>query len=163
MSGTSHTTRKRSPRVTPSGVLVLLALAACPPAPAPGQAPSGEPGREGERPVRTGEDALARALDERRSSLGIPGATAAIVGPDGVRWTGASGIAAPSRPMEPEMILEIGSVTKPFTAALVLTLVRDGALSLEDPLAHWRPEFPDAEKTTIRHLLQHTSGLHDCT
>lgn len=34
---------------------------------------------------------------------------------------------------------------------------------MDDPLARWRPDFPNADAVTVRQLLQHTSGLHDCT
>jgi len=65
-------------------------------------------------------------------------------------------------PMTLDTILEVGSVSKQFTAAAVLLLARDGRLSLEDPVRKYIPELPDfGSPITIRHLLQHTSGLRD--
>ncbi|HEX7486644.1 MAG TPA: serine hydrolase domain-containing protein, partial [Vicinamibacterales bacterium] len=59
-------------------------------------------------------------------------------------------------------IFEAGSVSKQFTAAAVLLLARDGKLSLDDPVRKYIPELPDYGKPlTIRHMLQHTSGLRD--
>ncbi|UTW61787.1 beta-lactamase family protein [bacterium SCSIO 12741] len=55
----------------------------------------------------------------------------------------------------------IGSITKPFTAAAVLILVESGELALEDRLNKYFPEFPRAHEVTIRHLLNHTSGIKD--
>lgn len=65
-------------------------------------------------------------------------------------------------PNRPDTIFEAGSVSKQFTAAAVLLLAHDGKLSLDDPARKYLPELPDYGKPlTIRHLLQHTSGLRD--
>jgi CubicO group peptidase (beta-lactamase class C family) len=62
----------------------------------------------------------------------------------------------------PDSVFEPGSVTKQFTAAAVLLLAQDGKLSLDDPARKYFPELPDyASAITIRHLLNHTSGLRD--
>jgi CubicO group peptidase (beta-lactamase class C family) len=64
--------------------------------------------------------------------------------------------------LAPESILEPGSVTKQFTAAAVMLLARDGKLSLDDQVRTYIPELPDyGEPLTIRHMLNHTSGLRD--
>jgi CubicO group peptidase (beta-lactamase class C family) len=61
-----------------------------------------------------------------------------------------------------ETIFEAGSVSKQFTAAAVLLLARDGKLSLDDPVRKYIPELPDyGVPLTIRHMLNHTSGLRD--
>lgn len=65
-------------------------------------------------------------------------------------------------PNRPDTIFEAGSVSKQFTAAAVLLLARDGKLSLDDPARKYVPELPDyGAPLTIRHMLQHTSGLRD--
>jgi CubicO group peptidase (beta-lactamase class C family) len=59
-------------------------------------------------------------------------------------------------------IYEAGSVSKQFTAAAVVLLALDGALSLDDDVRAWVPELPDhGQRITLRHLLNHTSGLRD--
>jgi CubicO group peptidase (beta-lactamase class C family) len=59
-------------------------------------------------------------------------------------------------------VFEAGSVSKQFTAAAVLLLAREGKLSLDDPARKYIPELPDyGWPLTIRHMLQHTSGLRD--
>ncbi len=64
--------------------------------------------------------------------------------------------------LSPDSVFEPGSVTKQFTAAAVLLLAQDGKLSLDDPARKYFPELPDYATTiTIRHLLNHTSGLRD--
>src|SRR4030065_1384207 len=51
---------------------------------------------------------------------------------------------------------------KPFTAASVMLLVREGKLRYEDRLTDLRPGFPEyGRDITLRHLLDHTSGLPD--
>jgi CubicO group peptidase (beta-lactamase class C family) len=65
-------------------------------------------------------------------------------------------------PNTPDTIFEAGSVAKQFTAAAVLLLAADGKLSLDDPARKYLPELPDyGTPLTIRHMLQHTSGLRD--
>jgi CubicO group peptidase (beta-lactamase class C family) len=62
----------------------------------------------------------------------------------------------------PDTIFEAGSVSKQFTAAAVLLLAREGKLALDDPARKYVPELPDyGAPLTIRHMLQHTSGLRD--
>src|SRR5687768_15426135 len=65
-------------------------------------------------------------------------------------------------PNTPQTIFESGSVAKQFTAAAIVLLQQDGKLSLEDPVKKYIPELPDYRgPLTIRHLLNHTSGLRD--
>jgi CubicO group peptidase (beta-lactamase class C family) len=65
-------------------------------------------------------------------------------------------------PNSKSSVFRIGSTSKQFTAACIVLLAEQGRLSLDDTLNHFFPEFPDyAEKITIRHLLNHTSGIRD--
>jgi CubicO group peptidase (beta-lactamase class C family) len=65
-------------------------------------------------------------------------------------------------PNSPATIFEAGSVSKQFTAAAIVLLALDGALALDDDVRRHVPELPDYGHTlTIRHLLNHTSGLRD--
>ena len=57
----------------------------------------------------------------------------------------------------------IGSISKTFTAVLVLQLVEDGKLSLGHTLGQYFPSLPNADSITIEQLLQHRSGLHNFT
>jgi len=59
---------------------------------------------------------------------------------------------------------QIGSVTKQFTAAAVMRLAEDGALSLDDRVRDWVPELHVRyDAVTIEHLLTHTSGMAEYT
>jgi len=65
-------------------------------------------------------------------------------------------------PNTPETVFEPGSVAKQFTATATILLALDGKLSLDDDIRKYLPEVPDyGTPITIRHLLNHTSGLRD--
>ena len=65
-------------------------------------------------------------------------------------------------PITPTSIFHSASVSKQFTAMAVLLLAREGKLSLDTDIRTWLPELPDyGHKITLRHLLNHTSGLRD--
>ncbi|MDW3651976.1 MAG: serine hydrolase [Bacteroidia bacterium] len=55
----------------------------------------------------------------------------------------------------------IWSITKTYTATMVLQLVEEGKLSLETRLKDFYPQIPHAEKITIEQMLRHRSGIHD--
>lgn len=62
----------------------------------------------------------------------------------------------------PDTNFRLASVSKQFTAAAILLLAQDGALSLDDPVRRWLPSLPAAaDGITLHHLLSHTSGLVD--
>lgn len=60
----------------------------------------------------------------------------------------------------PDSVFRIGSLTKQFTAALILKLASDGKLLLDDAAAKFLPFFADKKLFTLRELLNHTAGLH---
>jgi D-alanyl-D-alanine carboxypeptidase len=104
---------------------------------------------------------LQGILDQDLNRLKIPGMQAYVRTADGKTWSGASGTTdlGRKRVFQPDDILRVGSVTKTFTAVVILKLVEEGALNLEDPLSKWYPDFPNAGSITIRQLLNHTSGI----
>jgi CubicO group peptidase (beta-lactamase class C family) len=67
-------------------------------------------------------------------------------------------------PNAPDVKFRIGSLTKQFTAALILLLQEDGKLSLSDPVSAYLPDAPAAwSKITVYQLLHHVSGIPDFT
>ncbi|MCB0075937.1 MAG: beta-lactamase family protein [Anaerolineales bacterium] len=81
------------------------------------------------------------------------------------RFEGASGSAnlRDNLAMAPGGAFRIGSITKMFTATVILQLAEEGKLAVDDPLARWLPEvaaqLPHGDQITLRHLLTHSSGL----
>ena len=63
-------------------------------------------------------------------------------------------------PHAPDTRFRIASLTKQFTAALVLRLVEDGALDLDTPITAILPDYPAEQgRATVHQLLSHTSGI----
>ena len=98
---------------------------------------------------------------ERAESAGFSGAVLAakdgkVVAAVGVGSADLDG----KTPNSPATLFEIASATKPFTAAATIRLVQDGKLKLDDPISKHLPGVPaNCKEITMRHLLQHTSGI----
>ena len=92
---------------------------------------------------------------------GISGVALGIDMP-GCLWMGAAGLAdrAAGRAVVPGDRFPIASITKTFTAAVILQLVDEGRLDLGDTIDAF-VAFPSGDRITIRHLLAHTSGIAD--
>jgi D-alanyl-D-alanine carboxypeptidase len=115
------------------------------------------------------EAPLAERLDAALKPLfksDAPGATV-IVTKDGMPvFRKADGLADVDKktPMQPEMQLRLGSITKQFTAVAILMLAEQGKLSLQDDITRFLPDYPvKGKRITIEHLLQHTSGIPNYT
>lgn len=110
---------------------------------------------------------LRAVLDARlarlRTKYGLPGVSAAILFADGSIWRGTAGDAdvATGVPVTPDTSFSVASVSKTFTAALILALVEDGRLSLDGAAKGYLPSLPINPTITVRQLLDHTSGLRD--
>lgn len=94
----------------------------------------------------------------------LPGATALVARRGlvvGRRWFGDAVREPHRRPIGPETIFAVASVTKPFTATAVMQLVEQGRFSIDQPVGELLPEFagPGKDGITLRHFLTHTSGL----
>ena len=65
----------------------------------------------------------------------------------------------------PATKFRLASVTKQFTAMVVLQLVRDGKLELDAPITRYLTDYPaeSGDRVTVRHLLNHTSGIPSYT
>ena len=103
-------------------------------------------------------------LFAERVSPGEPGCAVGVSRGNTVLYTQGYGIANLDYdlPVTPETVFDVGSVTKQFTAASIVLLSLDGALTLDDDVRVHLPELPDyGQPITIRHLLHHTSGIRD--
>lgn len=98
---------------------------------------------------------------------GAPGVLAEVDTPGGpVRVRSGYGDTKAKTPVPWHAEFRIGSLTKTFTATVLLQLVGEGRLSLDDTVDHWLPGVVsgngnDGTKITVRQLLQHTSGIPD--
>ena len=108
---------------------------------------------------------LAERLTDYATHYGVPGAVAAIHH-DGRSYEVATGTlnAATRVAVTRDSLFQIGSITKTFTATLVLQLVERGRVRLDDPVRLHLPWFAVASEdvtrsVTLRHLLTHTSGI----
>jgi CubicO group peptidase (beta-lactamase class C family) len=96
----------------------------------------------------------------------IPGLAVAVVKDNQVLMLRGYGEAQPGQPVTPQTQFYIGSLTKSFTALAVMRLVQEGQLELDAPVQRYLPWFKVAEaqasaQITVRHLLNHTSGLSE--
>ncbi|MFC9292613.1 serine hydrolase domain-containing protein [Streptomyces sp. NPDC057011] len=107
--------------------------------------------------------ALVQAL-RNTTAAGAPGAMARVSGPEGVR-TGVVGVRDRSTgaAMDTGARFRIGSVTKTFSAVVALQLVAEGRIRLDDPVDRHLPGLLPDKRITVRHLLNHRSGLADYT
>lgn len=99
-------------------------------------------------------DSLAK-YNQFRGSVAIAADGRVVYRRDVQVWNGAASKAA-----HPP-IYRIGSITKMFTATLVMQAVEKHLLSLDDRLAKYYPQMPNAKEIRIRDLLAHRSGLQD--
>src|ERR1043165_3228323 len=60
-------------------------------------------------------------------------------------------------------IFQIGSLTKQFTAEVILHLAKEGKLKLDDNIGKYFKGYPNGDKITIEHLLTHSSGIYNYT
>src|SRR5215218_277568 len=67
-------------------------------------------------------------------------------------------------PVSPDMVFELGSITKQFTAASILLLQERGQLRVEDEITRYLTDYPThGQKITVENLLTHTSGIPSYT
>ena len=132
---------------------VLLAVAATLGATAAAATPDRPPAREPE---------LQRRLDDLVAA-GIPGAVLLVrEGDRTIRLASGYGNLRPKAPMRATDRFRVGSITKAFVATVVLQLVGEKKLRLTDTVERWLPGVvPNGKRITVRHLLNHTSGLFD--
>ena len=115
-------------------------------------------------PVLEAGPDLQTLLKNAVSDEGVPGVVMSVSNPNG-SWTGAAGKAdlATGRAMGVDTQVRIASITKVFTATLIMQLVEEGLISLEDSMESLLPGVLPVygDKITLRMLLNHTNGMPD--
>lgn len=118
----------------------------------------------GELGAQEDPDGRGAALDghlRRLVPYGFSGAVLVVEGGERLH-AGGYGLAnrEAGRPVTPETVFLIGSLSKQFTAAAVMALVERGVLSVDDAIDEHLPGVPEDKRgITLHHLLTHTSGL----
>ncbi|MCK8495244.1 beta-lactamase family protein [Spirosoma sp. RP8] len=69
--------------------------------------------------------------------------------------------AASKRLLTQNSIFQIGSLTKSFTAVLILKLAQQNKLSLSDPISTYLPDYPRGNEIRIKHLLTNSGGIYE--
>lgn len=127
-----------------------------------------------------GSSTLDTSLRGAVEAKDVPGVVALVTNRERVLYQGAFGVAdvATSRPVTPDALFRIASMTKPVTSVALMQLVEQGRLGLDDPAEKYLPELvglkvfesfdaatgayvlrPASRPPTVRHFLTHTSGL----
>jgi CubicO group peptidase (beta-lactamase class C family) len=111
---------------------------------------------------------IGAAMQDMVSKNEIAGAVTMVVTKDKLLHLECTGLAdvAAKRPMTPDTLFWIASMTKPVTATAILMLQDEGKLDVTDPVAKYLPEFAQLKtpsgkpaNLTITQILTHTSGL----
>ncbi len=129
-----------------------------------------KPDRNSERKeaIQAVIDAFASEIEEDLKDDDIGGSiSVAIVRKNKIIWARAFGMADIEHKLSADTttIYRTASISKPFTAFLMMQLHQDGIIDLDEPLEKYLPEvknlkgYSDATKITFRHLASHTSGL----
>src|SRR5688572_2834117 len=111
-------------------------------------------------------DELEDFVNKDRADIKIPGLVVVIIKDGNVDRVVTSGVANFDLdvPVKRETVFEIGSMTKAFTAELIMMLEEEGKLSINDKVSKYIDSSPETWKDiTIRHLLTHTSGIANYT
>src|SRR5437867_4253818 len=92
-----------------------------------------------------------------------PGGAVLVARGDTVLFRGARGLAdlKTRAALRPDAVFRIGSLTKQFAAAGLLTLVDAGKVSVDDPLSKYVPDFPGGQQISVAQLLDHTAGVRE--
>ena len=139
--------------------------------------PTAKPESVGLNPDRL--DRISKTVQKDIDDKRIVGAVTLVMRHGQVAWFKAQGMQdrEATKPMQPDTIFRICSMSKPITSAAVMILYEEGYFLLEDPISKYLPEFknpkvlvkpanggapytiPATREITIRDLLRHTSGL----
>jgi|GEM_PF-1522556 len=120
----------------------------------------------------TAQRSIQQILDKAAFTYQIPGSIIAIRDDQGRTWATTNGFAdlTTKTPIQSNMLFRMGSNTKTFVATVILQLVDAGKIRLDDPInMYLSAEMSaymsayDGNIITIRHLLQHTSGISNFT
>jgi CubicO group peptidase (beta-lactamase class C family) len=107
---------------------------------------------------------LDQFIEQKMNAMNIPGIAVALTDGEKLLRIATYGYAdvAARIPITPEMLFEIGSISKSFTSIAILQLWEEGRLDLHEPVSRYLPWFEirsDYEPITLHHLMSHTAGI----
>ena len=113
--------------------------------------------------VPTTGTSLPQLVERWRQRAAVPAVAVAVDLPGRplVLVASGSGLRGGGPAVTVDAQFRIASITKPFVATVILQLAEERRLGLDDPLSRYLPTFPGAARITLRHLLNHTSGVPD--
>jgi CubicO group peptidase (beta-lactamase class C family) len=134
-------------------IAIVLAFAGCGGSSAPPQQPTA---------LGSTVDGVVKAAMQQQ---GMPGLTVALAKKGTMLYVQGYGVSdlTTQQIAQPSLIFEIGSITKQFTAALIMKLQEQGKLRVDDSIALYLPEYHFPSAITLRMMLTHTSGLANFT
>ncbi|MCB9262587.1 MAG: serine hydrolase [Flavobacteriales bacterium] len=104
---------------------------------------------------------LQDKLESMQKSYGFKGLSVAVTIDNANPWVSAVGISSENEPLNPNMLIGVGSNTKTFVSATILKMVERDELSLDDTIGKWISTYANIPTSIkIRQLLNHTSGLN---
>ncbi|MBM7490301.1 CubicO group peptidase (beta-lactamase class C family) [Micromonospora luteifusca] len=112
----------------------------------------------GPAPESRVDERLGRLVRRVQADARVPAVSAALHRADRPLWSCTIGATGTDNPLGPGTQFRIGSITKTFTAVLVLQCRDDGLLGLDDPIGR-HLDLPAHGELTVRRLLSHTGGL----
>jgi len=107
---------------------------------------------------------LSKIIERQLPTLNAPGIAIGITHRERGLHVGFFGLANRDmgKPVSPETLFQIGSISKSFTSIILLQLQEQGLLDINDPVAKYLPWFEiqsEYEPITLRHLMNHTAGI----
>lgn len=101
------------------------------------------------------------ALDAAVQKVPVKAVLIGIAEGDATPWLAARGESMTGVPATPDMHFRNGAVAISYLGTLLLLMVEQGVVALDDPLAKWFPDYPEADKVTLEMLIHGTSGYPD--
>lgn len=109
---------------------------------------------------------IEQILTQYRRHYHLPGLSVSIKTPASSNiksYTSGFTTRSNKRPITPDTLFQVGSITKTFVASMIFQLIEQKKLTLHDKISKWLPQYPGWGNVSIADLLRHTSGISNYT